>query len=281
MRYIHRDLTPKEREKFIQLYELNKNNQIYPRTCVYLLPLIYSYLIYRSLEANLLQIILGFVLGLFGIQIHFILTHMWNHGLMLEYDVWTVETRWMHWIPSVVFYAFYHHHHTRSDDWAPALSYYKTGANNIVRSHWESFSIFCLSPFSAILALFGIYYYPQFAPYVLGFEIGMILLPLAHDWVHLRKSRAYGLNYLFHPLEMMGIFATREDHSAHHNHNHPTVYQGFSSSGIYARHIDRIFNWMWDFAFYNFEHPHYCLFGYVVVIIPIVITGSLLFIDKL
>ena len=90
-----------------------------------------------------------------------------------------------------------------------------------------------------------IYHSPNYVIYLLGYELGAFLLPISHDWVHLRSSPQYGVYYILKTLEMIGIFATREDHKSHHNYEHRTVYQGFTSSGLYSKTFDKYINRLW------------------------------------
>jgi hypothetical protein len=157
-------------------------------------------------------------------------------------------------LSSVMFYAFYHHRHEPNDDWNKnELSFGSLpGAIGTAVSHWESFSLLTASFVSKILILmYLIRSIKLFAPFFLGYEIGVILLPIEHDWVHYRKSCSIGTPayYLFQCLEFIGIFATKEDHLRHHKHDHSTVYQGFTSSGLYSKHLDKLADTLWNYLF--------------------------------
>ncbi len=203
---------------------------------------------------------------------------MWAHSLMLEYGLWNVDQmpKSIGQIPSVMFYAFYHHHHTKEDDWmAEILSYgTKAGAFANAVSHWESFSLFTLEYpipgiFAKLFVLLNLFYYPAaVAPFFLGYEIGVILLPVSHDWVHERKAASFGIYYLIRPLETIGLFATRADHRNHHDHTCRTVYQGFTSSGLYSARFDKILDDFWNYTFdkcVEMKYPLHKVLWYVMV----------------
>jgi hypothetical protein len=48
--------------------------------------------------------------------------------------------------------------------------------------------------------------------------------------------------------ERAGLLATKADHHPHHVHDHPTVYQSFTSSGIFSRRLDTVVNGLWNSA---------------------------------
>jgi hypothetical protein len=203
--------------------------------------------------------IFGFVWGFALIQLYFIFSHMWAHALMLEYPMWCVREMdaKIYNLPIVMLYAFYHHHHTKDDNWMhDTMSYHDyRGAIATAYAHWNSFSLltsdYLISGWlMKIFLVYMLYSYPiYFTPFLLGHEIGVFLLPISHDWVHERKSGRFGFYYLFKPLEMLGIFATKSDHIRHHDYDHAHVYQSFSSSGIYFPTLDKITDRMWNASF--------------------------------
>ncbi len=195
----HRDLTIKERKDFINLYHMVEANDK-PTQLIKRFPLILSifplsYLVYLIVgiinQKSLIVTSLGIIFGLATLQMLFILTHMWGHSLMFLYEAWKPNNPITSNLSTVTFYAFYHHHHTKTDDWAPELSYYNSeGSRRIVQSHWVSYSLLCAFEFKLIIPMIiSIWYLPSImAPYIFGYEIGTFLLPFAHDWVHMKNS---------------------------------------------------------------------------------------------
>ena len=257
---MHRDLTPEERIKLVLLLECNANRNPFMkeyfqnRNLAILYPIILVTLFMASVKIStgVFSFVLLFFSGIISIQINFIFQHIYAHALMLYYDRWAPNVHSMQDIPIVLFYAFYHHHHSKDDNWAPHLSYYNaTGARDVAVSHWNSFFISSTEfPFGRILPKIFlpimIYYSPRYVIYLLGYELGAFLLPISHDWVHLRSSPQYGVYYVLKSLEVIGIFATKDDHKSHHKYDHRTVYQGFTSSGLYSKVFDDYVNKLWD-----------------------------------
>lgn len=283
----HRDLTLEEKGNFQALFDDNISHNtimkkyfenkiytlIFPTIIGSLLAL--TFYTYRSLS----YVLFAFILGICSIQINFIFAHMWAHSLMLEYDAWNIKnmSKIFGQIPSVLFYAFYHHHHhTKMDDWMPLQAF------DTAFSHWESFSLFAQTyPFGTITKMYIglnlLYNYVAMAPFILGYEIGVILLPLSHDWVHEKKSKKFYIHWLLAPLELIGIFATKEDHIRHHNYNHRTIYQGFTSSGLYSARFDAILDKFWDFIYDQTSHTKYqmCNWLWYVYVIVLCLTLSI------
>ena len=117
-----------------------------------------------------------------------------------------------------------------------------------------------------------------FAPYLLGYEIGVFFLPIAHDWVHLKTVGK--MKYILYPLEKLGFIANKKDHHRHHNYSNETVYQSFSSSGLYLHKLDNVFDKLWNFAFLTSKDgikPAVKLWNIYTTIIPLVIS-TLIFI---
>ena len=84
----------------------------------------------------------------------------------------------------------------------------------------------------------------------------MLLLPLAHGWQHIAHSRyGRGLTLLLSGCERLGLIATRADHRPHHVKGHATVYQSFSSSGIFSRQLDILMDRVWDNAVNTARSP--------------------------
>jgi hypothetical protein len=205
---------------------------------------------------GVIHTILSIGLGLLSIQLNFIASHVWAHALMLEYHLWNINKmiKSAGQIPSVVFFAFYHHHTSPSDNWmSETFSGKDLGPNSMTAiAHWNSFSSFTMDfPFSVRLPMFiCLCVFPsETMVYFLAYEIGVFLLPISHDWVHKRCAAKYGLYYLLNILEIIGLFASKSDHERHHNHDHPAVYQGFTSSGLYSSTLDRHVDAIWNFAY--------------------------------
>ena len=110
----------------------------------------------------------------------------------------------------VYFFAFYHHHHCATDDWAPSLSYndaknrwiwYHAGTRRVITAHWVNYShlLFLLpdghliprpvSVVSCVLVALAVHHSRYFVTFVCGYELGVLLLPLAHGWQHIPRSR--------------------------------------------------------------------------------------------
>jgi hypothetical protein len=162
-------------------------------------------------------------------------------------------------LPIVMYYAFYHHHHTKTDHWLhDTLKYDKV---QTLYAHWNSFSLFtCHYPINGILIKLFIlynmcYYFDKTIAFFLGYEIGVFLLPISHDWVHERRCGVFGVHYLLKPLEKLGVFATKQDHYTHHKYDHPCVYQNFTSSGIYLKPFDKIIDKLWN-VFYDYSNKY-------------------------
>lgn len=264
--YRHRNLSDKEKADFEELYLESANhnplvrkflqNKLY--TAVF--PIIIAGLLLLSYQMHFNKIftVIAVVMGLVSIQLNFVVSHMWAHALMLEYDLWNRENMLKHVgeIPFVLFYAFYHHHHTDEDDWSHVVSTNNFhGAFATAFAHWESFSLFTMRyPLNESMRWFvisSLYWHPYLAPFFLGYEIGVILLPISHDWVHKKNAQKFGIYYILKALEMIGIFAKPSDHAKHHKYTHPTVYQGFTSSGLYSARFDAFLDNIWNYFFYH------------------------------
>lgn len=269
--YEHRYLTEHEKAKFIELFRYNVSYNIlasiffssfpFARCVILIFPCIsitlsyYAVVYLTSGYINELSFLLLFFAGFLFLKLKFDFAHMFAHSLMLDYDLWNKNnmTRKFGIVSTVIFYAFDHHHEDGSEFFRKGLGltdyeYYMS----IVFTHWESFSMFTyIYPFpgvcfvAKILTIFCIFSHVNAVPFVLGHEVGAMLLPVAHDWVHERLSNKYGLFYLLKPLETIGIFASKKDHKVHHKHIHRYVYKSFSSSGLYSKTFDIYINALW------------------------------------
>lgn len=210
---------------------------------------------YRSLWESILFSCLGFL----SIQLIFIVSHIWAHATMLEYKMWEdgsisdVITN----IPSVLVFAFYHHHEFMVGIYEK-IKFKNDGDFVTAFSHFETFSL--LTTNSPIDSKF-IYFYKILclmvtpttsSPFILWYEIGVILLPLSHGWAHQRKGCKWGIQYVFGFLEKVGIFAGTSAHHSHHIYDNNTIYKDFSSSGLYSKRVDKFFNKLWNMTF-NFS----------------------------
>ena len=267
MDYKHKILDNQERKDFMELFDNNINNNplmkmIFANKLIsFIFPLITFVLFVITYQTykHIIIVLLGFVLGLLSIQLNFIVSHMWAHSLMLEYHLWTVENMLKHvgQLPSVMFYALYHHHHTKDDDWAKSTLSFNSfnGANKVAISHWESFSLFTLkypipNILSNIFTLTSLIYFPEImSGFLFGYEFGVILLPVAHDWVHEKKSGVYGLQYFLGMLEYIGLFASQKDHILHHSYHGKYVYKSFTTSGLCSKIIDKFADIIWEYTF--------------------------------
>jgi hypothetical protein len=272
--YKHRYLTEVEQQKFKDLYDEVFKNDTFMSLIhrdlrwIIIYPAIIAFLLTGTImiEQHFFFKICCFFCGLVSIQLHFVVSHMWAHSLMLEYSLWTIDEmiKKVGMISTVTFHAFYHHHNSQIHNWWNALPsdniikegkyVQKSGPFSVAIAHWVSFSLFTMNyptkPLVAFYVMSIIYIFPITFPFFLGYEFGVLLLPISHDWVHQRIAARGPLYYFLLFLEKIGIIATKEDHATHHTYNHPTVYQGFTSSGIYSKFFDNIFDGIWDKAFY-------------------------------
>ena len=207
--------------------------------------------------------ILNFVIGFMTLQILFIVTHMSAHALFLEYENHTIGNVRM--TDSIVYYyAFYHHHHTEYDNWMPQLSYYNaSGYRNIVAAHWTSYSFVFSKMFLSVMLI--IWIWPMMSYYFLGYELAVIILPYAHGWQHIKHDKFNIIIKMFFTFfENIGIVANEYDHHNHHIHTGRTVYQNFSSSGIYSKYLDNKLNQLWNYCFDMAQHNNKNPYDYVV-----------------
>lgn len=286
-RFVHRNLNNAERELFVGTYrDVEKNDLVFrfirqsDKTMFVWFISILAFVTYSFIKTIELYQIAYFLmvsaLGIIALQIIFVATHMEAHSLFLEYEQHVPgNIRLPNWV--VYYYAFYHHHHTMGDNWAPFLSYHNPqGARNVAAAHWASFSMLTSRRILIVIA-FG-YMFPPSLAYFAGYEIGCLLLPFAHKWQHIPPEKHDIISrILFTFLEKIGLLANHDDHEAHHKHNHPTVYQDFSSSGLYAKWIDPLLNKSWDWAFYEAlrtnDVPYTIIGPYIWSIERIIVIG--------
>lgn len=209
--------------------------------------------------------------GVVALQLWFVASHTAAHAFMLEYDQHAPGAKRLASFGicrlPIYFYAFYHHHHSASDDWAPFLSYHDpdkrriwnhAGTRGVIASHWVNYSHLSflipdghLIPATASILALAVYAHVvcscrYFTPFLCGYELGVLLLPLAHGWQHIPRCR-FGpcLRPLLGALESLGLIAGKADHWQHHVHTGAAVYRSFSSSGLYARRLDRWVDAQW------------------------------------
>lgn len=262
VKYIHKYLNNEEENKFTELFKHNVQNNFIvslffkSHWIALIYPMIIGFLLYGTIKfyTSVYSTIIFFLLGFIAIQLKFVFAHMWAHSLMLQYDLWNIDgmPNVFGNIASVIFYAFFHHHHRSNDSWMMKKLGHSEWTNSFATAftHWESFSLFTQTyPFNSIIIkvylVWVLYRFSLIWPYLLGHEIGVLLLPISHDWVHERKSSKFGIYYLLKPLEYFGIFATKETHKRHHE-IHDTVYQGFTSSGLYSARFDTFVDNIWN-----------------------------------
>jgi hypothetical protein len=221
------------------------------------------------------------IIGIFGFlsaQVLFAIFHTRVHALFLEYDEWNIHSKARVMLtPIVSFYAFYHHHHTRNDNWLPKLSYYDDkanpdGTNYVVLAHWYSFSFFNVVlqlPFAIVFVLAAFYFAPFYSlAAFIGYEIGQFFIPVFHGYGHNVAHQILGTHHktkrnpiariidganglLFYIMKKCRLLATPREHAVHHlNYDKtPFVYRSFSSSGIYSSYLDKWLDkyYVWGF----------------------------------
>lgn len=278
----HKQLNDNERKNFVDVY--NQTEKKYPiflwmkksSTTMFMW---FMYVMLFGLisffvndEVSLAKKFLLIVCGVYSLQCVFEPTHMNAHSLFLEYDQLRLNNPRLDEFP-IFFYAHYHHHHHRNDDWEKRLSYNDPlcryifdheGTRNVIASHWHGFSL--ISSMRILLVVALIIYDSKYALYLWGYELGVLMLPLAHGWQHIDKKR-YGtiLGGLMSLLEKLKLVASKEDHDFHHVHTTPEVYQDFTSSGfLYSKTKDKIMNFIWKKAFHTKNKRPYDWLNYKV-----------------
>lgn len=220
------------------------------------------------------------MLGFLSSQILFAIFHTRVHALFLEYDEWhRGSIKRVMLTPIVSFYAFYHHHHTKRDNWLPELSYFDSkdnpnGTNYIVLSHWYSFSFFYVVfklPLVIFFVLVAFYLSPYYAfAALIGYEVGQFCIPVFHSYGHRVAHQILGTSHkregyrnlfecildcanggLFFIMKRLGLLATPKQHARHHASYNKTqyAYRSFSSSGIYSAFLDKWLDryYVWSF----------------------------------
>ena len=289
--YQHKYLSSQEKEDFINLYKNNIKNNIIMKNflenkiyvLIYPAIIIGLSILTMVTHINFPFMILSFFMGIVTIQLTFIFSHLWAHSLMLEYSLWNINNmeKDVGQIPSVMFFAFYHHHHTKEDDWYGDISIRNNnGALSTAFSHWESFSLFTTNypvngTIMKLFLVYNLYFFPFLSPFFLGYELGVILLPISHDWVHEKNATRYGIYYLLQLLEMIGVFATNADHIRHHIYSHDTIYQGFTSSGIYSKRFDTIVDDIWNYFYHKYNTTQYKMYSALWYLMTFVLCGTL------
>lgn len=239
---------------------------------------------YEIMQNILLSLMLYIYItsGFIGLQKVFEANHLLSHARFLLYSLHIPFSIFMG-LPPLYFYAFYHHHHTCNDDWAKFLSYNDPelrfimdheGSRNVIASHWHGLSL--LTPNKLPVVMIITHLMPVYALFIFGYEIGVLILPLAHGWQHVPKERyGYILGSFMNMLEINGLIANKSDHGKHHIHTIPEVYQDFTSSGfLYSKQMDKLINKLWAKAFYNSQMtPSDWLENYVDIFSVFIIVG--------
>jgi len=301
--FIHRWLSEGEKDKFSN----NFGEHIKTTSCrrTKQLTHFFLFLFFVTLLLSIIEVVLhiqestgyfmihtaGFIYGILAIQLHFIFSHMWVHALMFEYDLWfskdlmDKEFGIDRLLPPVMWDAFYHHHAEHTDiKWLENRNKdntYYTGPFATLISHWESYFLFTMSfPYGFksntilwfILTFYSQYRLDIFAGFLLGYQIGVILLPINHSWVHSKISISPDespyylcilykiLEHFLRALEWIGIIATSKDHKSHHDYDSPGVYKNFTSSGLYSRILNEYIDKLWlenfNYAIHNNVKMH-------------------------
>jgi hypothetical protein len=215
----------------------------------------------QSVLTRVITQIIYFVFGVLQFQLVFVITHMTAHAeFLLEYNRTEDEP-----IKTVVYYpAFYHHHHHRGgkkSDWFRHLSYHEypgetNGSINIVCAHWCSYSALRQRITYVIMAMILVatrQIPTSFVWLLMGYELGVVLLPIAHGSQHIPLRRFGALAPMIQFFQYVGIFATPEEHQRHHESG-PHGAMDFSSSGLYSKWLDEQFNKVWDWAVESAKH---------------------------
>ena len=153
------------------------------------------------------------------------------------------------------------------------------GSRNVLVSHWHGFSLVLQRETLILVALISSIF-PDTILYFVGFEFAVLLLPIAHGWQHIPQHRNGRIvQTLFMCLESLGLVANKTAHRKHHNYRGATVYQDFSSSGLYSAKIDAAVNRFWDRAFHGPNRPFdnmkttiYAIYMFCIVLLPIMAT---------
>lgn len=296
----HRELTKRGQEHFIGLYQYVVDtshifkymisSDIKSKTWICLLLIFINASVWTNLYIVWSGVLFGslaFCLGILSLQIIFVGSHMEAHALFLEYgNHYATNLRCVK--PIVYYYAFYHHHHTKNNNWAPQLSFYtEKGIRGITVAHWHSYTMLLSS--RIFLVAFFSWLSPILMFYFVGYECAVYILPYAHGWQHMHKKKLGTVpNLIIPPLIRIGLIAGSDQHKNHHNHNHSTVFQSFSSSGIYSKKLDRWLDsfwnncfhkcWMNDQNLYDMIHPYVYLTNRLIILgVPLTLYFGCLF----
>jgi hypothetical protein len=200
-------------------------------------------------------------------QLYFIFHHMLAHAMFYNYrkfspehcankpisDPWCTDGNPWKRQTLVYFVAFMHHHRFVK----PAT------IQTITSAHWVSFSGIAdikVASTAAIVCLLR----PHFMIPIAAWELYVVLFPAMHGYQHL-SSQQIGLLYpVIHSLAQVGIIVGKAAHGRHHDHNHPTGYQGFASSGFNLQCLDPAFDNGWNTC-YRTARDTQCILSDVVL----------------
>ncbi len=281
----HRELNKREQQELLDLYQLITDNDFIMKKMrankywsLLFLAIITSLFALTMITYKSVQhLCISIILGLLSIQLNFIMGHMAVHALMLDYSLWNRNMiQIVGDVPPVVPIAFYHHHEF---DRNCILSYDNVdGEFNVMVSHWVSFSLFTsYFPINGYLLKAFIALTLRSAPaYYLGYEIGVILLPIAHAWVH-SKIKSSNVCYIIKMLEYIGIVASKQDHKKHHDYNGEYVYTSFTTSGIYSATLDEYMTNIWNYLFIKCREYDYPLYKVLLYLHRIVMFITIVF----
>lgn len=261
-------LTDEQKDNFKKIYYmikesnpafkvLSKSNHA---ACLWILYyIVFSLYAFYVNTANIKQGMYNFIAGYISLQIIFVFSHMKGHAKFLEQYYLTPENITNDDIFPIVYYvAFMHHNHTRKINWFPETSFYSgkkgysvEGSRNITVAHWVSYTQ--LLSYHTLLILIV----PRCILVLLGYELAVILLPLAHGWQHIsHKEFHFLIRIPFMILENLKLIASTLDHVIHHVHNHNAIYQDFVTSGLYIKWLfgkitNNILNKIWITSFFK------------------------------
>jgi len=210
---------------------------------------------------------IGFFFGALLNQFMFVYSHMMAHAEWLYiyedprlWRQWTydltngfIETR-----AGIKFWAFYHHHGGPNIkyDWYHPLG--NDDAETSLHAHLIHLQIytFYFQPHKLAWALFAAYFLPStIGWFVLGFNLSGFYLWMGHDWTHSKALEiscigGTAFNIIMSFWSLIRLNAKREDHFAHHVHNHKRVYVDFSiGETFFPWAFDQYFQSQWDWCF--------------------------------
>jgi len=229
-------------------------------------------LIFSLLEnQNGWYIFIGIFCGFAISQFMFVFSHMIAHAEFLyaypSVKIWKQKTfKITHgYVESksvVKYWAFYHHHATKLNDWFPFLSSHTAESSLTTQMiHLHTFTLL-FQPYKWLWCVGYAYYSPGVIGWLIfGFNLSAFYLWMGHDWSHdkeLQTNCVFGrfLRVLMTVFSAVGINAAREDHFAHHIHNHKYVYTDFSiGETLFPWFMDHYFNKIWNSAFERSTQP--------------------------